>query len=205
MLVSTERGMHRFSWDLHFEPLGDEPRAGGGATGAVPHRTYPRVQSPWAPEGEYMVRLTVGERQLTQPLSLRLDPRVTTSDADLARLASLSREMWDGAIAADAAYQEARALVAELDAAGTAEAAALKAEVEVLAPAPRTGGGRGFRGGGSAGPPNLQAVSQAMMSAAMGMQGADVAPTLRQVAACDSARIQLQDVMARWSALMRRE
>ena len=112
MVVSTEQGMHRFSWDLHFEPLGDEPRAGGGATGAVPHRTYPRVEAPWAPPGEYTVRLTVGGRQFTQPLSLRLDPRVTTPAADLARLASLSREMWDGAMAANAAYEEARELVA---------------------------------------------------------------------------------------------
>ena len=106
MLISTEKGMHRFSWDLHFEPLGDEPRAGGGATGAVPHRTYPRVDSPWAPPGEYTVRLTVGGQEFTQPLSLRLDPRVKTPAADLARVASLSREMWDGAMAANAAYED---------------------------------------------------------------------------------------------------
>ena len=41
--LDAAKGMHRFSWDLHFEPLGDEPRAGGGATGAVPGRTYPSV------------------------------------------------------------------------------------------------------------------------------------------------------------------
>ena len=35
-----------------------------------------------------------------------------------------------------------------------------------------------------------------MMSAAMGMQGADVAPTMRQVAACEAARAQFQEVMA---------
>jgi photosystem II stability/assembly factor-like uncharacterized protein len=201
MLVSTRKGMHRFSWDLHFEPLGDEPRAGGGATGAVPHRTYPRVQAPWAPPGEYTVRLTAGGEQYTQPLSLRLDPRVTTPAPDLALLASLSREMWDGAMAADAAYQAARALVTELEAQGGAEAAALKAEVEALAPAPRPSTGRRFRGGGAAGPPNLQSVSQSMMSAAMSMQGADVAPTMRQIAACEAARAQLQEVMARWNAV----
>jgi len=40
MVLSTRKGMHRFSWDLHFDPIGDEPREGGGATRAVPHRTY---------------------------------------------------------------------------------------------------------------------------------------------------------------------
>jgi hypothetical protein len=204
MLLSARKGMHRFSWDLHFEPLGDEPRAGGGATGAVPGRTYPRVDSPWAPPGEYTVRLTVGGQEFTQPLSLRLDPRVTTPASDLARVASLSREMWDGAMAANAAYEEARAMVAELDAMGTAEASARKAEVEALAPAPRSGGSGGFGrggGGGPAGPANLQGVSQAMMSAATAMQAAEVAPTTRQVAACDEARVQFQEVMARWAAL----
>jgi hypothetical protein len=204
MLVSTRKGMHRFSWDLHFEPMGDEPRAGGGATGAVPGRTYPRVDSPWAPPGEYTVRLTVDGQQFTQPLSLRLDPRVTSTAADLARLASLSREMWDGAMAANSAYEEARAMVAELEASGRADAAARIAEFEALAPAPRSGGFGGFGrggGGGAAGPPNLQAVSQAMMSAAMAMQGADVAPTARQVAACEEARAQFQEVMGRWNAL----
>jgi len=201
MLISTRKGMHRFSWDLHFEPLGDEPRTGGGATGAVPHRTYPRVDAPWAPPGEYTVRLTVGASQFTQPLSLRLDPRVTTPAADLARLASLSRKMWEGATFANTAYEEARELVAELDAAGSAEATALKAKVEALAPAPRPQTSRRFRGGGPAGPPTLQSVSQAMMSAAMSMQGADVAPTARQVAACEAAEAQFLEVTRRWIAL----
>jgi photosystem II stability/assembly factor-like uncharacterized protein len=201
MVVSTQKGMHRFSWDLHFDPIGDEPRAGGGATGAVPHRTYPRVEAPWAPPGEYTVRLTVDEKQLTQPLSLRLDPRVTTPAADLALLASLSRKMWDGAIFANSAYQDARALVAELEAVGSAEAAALKAEVEALAPAPRPQTSRRFRGGGPSAPPSLQSVSQAMMSAAMSMQGADVAPTMRQVAACEAAEAQFLEVIKRWVTL----
>jgi hypothetical protein len=39
------------------------------------------------------------------------------------------------------------------------------------------------------------------MSAAMAMQGADVAPTRRQVAACDAAWAQFQEVMRQWIAL----
>jgi photosystem II stability/assembly factor-like uncharacterized protein len=204
MVLSTRRGMHRFSWDLHFDPIGDEPRAGGGATGAVPGHTYPSVQAPWAPPGEYMVRLTVGGRSWTQPLTLRLDPRVKTPAADLARLASLSREMWEGAKAANAAYEEARAMVAQLDAARTRQATARKASIEAIAPAPRPAGGRGFGGfggGAPSGPPTLNGASQALMGAAMAMQEAEVAPTARQVAACEAARAQLQDVMRRWEAL----
>lgn len=204
MVLSTTKGMHRFSWDLHFEPIGEEPRAGGGATGAVPGHTYPNVEAPWAPAGEYTVRLTVAGRQYTQPLTLKLDPRVKTATADLQRLATLSREMYDGAVAANAAFEEARAMVARLEAQGTAAAAALKTEIEALAPAPRANPFGRFGGGAPSGPPTLNGASQALMGAAMAMQEAEIAPTARQVAACEAARAQLADVMGRWNALRSR-
>jgi len=200
MVLSTRKGMHRFTWELRFDPIGEEPRAASG-TGAVPHHTHPTVEAPWAPPGEYTVRLTVNGQSYTQPLSLRLDPRVETPAADLAQLATLSREMYDGAVAAHAAWEEARALVERLDAAGGANAASLKQRVEALAPAPRPRTFGFFRGGAPSGPPTLSGASDALMSAAMAMQEADVAPTERQVAACDRARGQYQDVMAQWRAL----
>lgn len=204
MVLSTRKGMHRFSWDLHFDPIGDEPRAAGGGTGAVPGRTYPSVQAPWAPAGQYQVRLTVAGRQYTRPLTLRLDPRVKTPIADLERVATLSREMYDGAVAANAAYLEARALVARIAASPTV-GGSLEAEIEALAPEPRRGGsGLFFAAAAPDGPPTLDGVSRSLMSAAMSMQDAEVAPTARQVAACDEARAQLQDVMRRWSTVRAR-
>ena len=111
----------------------EDPDAGDeGATGAVPHRTYDQPYAPWAPPGSYTVRLTVDGKAYTQPLTLRLDPRVKTPAAGLAQLASLTREMYDAAVAAHAAYDEARALVARLEA---SETSALKAQVDSLAPA----------------------------------------------------------------------
>jgi hypothetical protein len=188
MLLSTKKGMHRFSWDLHFEPIGEEPRAGGGATGAVPGRTYPRVESPWAPPGEYTVRLTVNGQQFTQPLSLRLDPRVTISDEDLALINSSSREMYDAAIEATAAYNEARALAARLDAEGNSQA---KEQVEALAPPPLTGMALRYRRYfGSSGPPNLRSLGYTLIDAAMAMQAAEVRPTQRMIDACEAARAQ---------------
>ena len=204
MVLSTKKGMHRFSWDLRFEPIGDEPRAGGGARGAVPGRTYPAVDAPWAPAGEYTVRLTVAGKALTQPLSLRLDPRVKTSAADLERVATLSRQLYDAAQTANAAFAEARALVARLDAAGPT-AASLKAEVEALAPKPRPAGpGRGFGGGAPSGPPTLSGASQSLMGAAMSMQDAEVPPTARQLAAAEAAKAQFQEIMKAWTALQAR-
>ena len=147
------------------------------------------------------MRLTVGGKTYTQPLSLVLDPRVTTPAADLARAAELSREMYDGAVAAHTAYEQARALVKALDAAGGQDAAAFKAQVEAVAPAPRPQPAGFFRRAAPSGPPTLNGASDELMGAAMSMQEADVAPTARQVDACKEARTRSDDVMGRWRQL----
>lgn len=74
-ILSDKAGMHRFVWDLHYAapntgtaPLGGGRRGGGG---------------PWAPPGEYSVRLTANGQQYTQPLVVKMDPRVNVSDRDL--------------------------------------------------------------------------------------------------------------------------
>jgi hypothetical protein len=126
----------------------------------------------------------------TQPLILRLDPRVKTSAAGLQQLAALSREMYDLAAAANAAYREARALVDSVP-------TMMRAEVESLAPAPRP---RGFaRAAGPTPPPTLESASSAALAAAMAMQDADVTPTAAQLAACQRARTQARLVLARWA------
>ncbi|HVT38015.1 MAG TPA: hypothetical protein VHE78_03155 [Gemmatimonadaceae bacterium] len=215
MVISKRAGMHRVSWDLHFNPVsadGGGRGGGGGEGGAVPHRTYPPVNAPWAPPGVYTVRLTVADQSYTQPLTLRLDPRVKTPVVGLARLNTLSREMYEGAKATHAAYTQARALAAKLDDMKGDDIAAFKIRVESLAPAPvpaggrgggRGGGGGGGRGGGAAAgePPTLESASNAMLAAAMAMQEADVTPTAREVAACERARAQSAAVLRQWTAL----
>jgi hypothetical protein len=211
MVISTRAGMHRVWWDMRYDPIGEGGGGrGGGGGAAVPHRTYPSVNAPWAPPGSYTVRLTVDGKSYTQPITLRLDPRVTTSPAALATLASLTGEMYKGARAARATYSQARALVTQLDALSGDDVAKFKAAVEALAPVATGGGGGGGRGGGAGGgrggggrggaaaAATLPSVSSAMLSAAMAMQGAEVAPTAREVAACATARTQSAAVMARW-------
>jgi hypothetical protein len=114
--------------------------------------------------------------------------------------------MYDGAVAANAAYEQARAMVARLGAAAAEPTAvALRAEVEALAPKPRPAGSGSFFGGGvAADPATLDGVSRSLMSAAMSMQEAEVAPTARQMAACEAARAQLHAVMRNWNALRSR-
>ncbi len=213
IVLSQRAGFHRFAWDLRMDPIaaGGGGGGGGGAGGAVPHHTYPGVAAPWAPPGAYTVRLTVDGKQYTQPITLRLDPRVKTPAVALAQLASLTREMYNGAAAAHDAYEQARALSAKLESAGGDDAAAFKREVDSLAPpAPAGGrGGRGFGGGGGGGRgrggapevQNLETVMTSQMAAAMAMQAAEAAPTASQVAAVAKARTDAAAVMRRWTTL----
>jgi hypothetical protein len=107
--------------------------------------------------------------------------------------------MYDGAVALRAAYVSARKMSDRLT---SASDAALKVQVDSIAPAPTRGArpGFGFRPAPS-GPPTLETVRAAMMAAAMAMQGADVAPTAREIDAVTKARAQYKDVLARWNAL----
>jgi len=209
MAVSASAGMHRFTWDLRHDPI--TPGA-EQSTGAVPHRIFSMADAPWAAPGRYTVRLTVDGKQYTQPLTLRMDPRVKLAPLALSQLATLSREMYTGARAAHEAQLKARALADQLARFDGPAAATLRARLDSLAP-PATTGGRGGRGGGGGGgggggrgaaapaSPTLAGVSNALLAAAMSMQAADVAPTAAQVAACTRARVQLAEVMARWASI----
>ena len=202
--IGTGPGMHRVTWDMRYEPINPPDVGAQGdveATGAVPHESVHNENAPWAPPGRYSVRLTVGGKRYTQPLALRLDPRVRTPVAGITALVRLTRGMDDGPVAAHTAYGEARALVAELDKLSGAGVDAFKAQVESLAPAPRPRARGFFFRRGPSGPPTLESVSTGMISAAMAMQGADVTPTAMEVAACDRARAQSVQVMPRWTRL----
>ena len=62
---------------------------------------------------------------------------------------------------------------------------------------------RGRRPGGAA-QPTLEAVSNALQTAAMAMQAAERSPTAVQIAAADAARAQAKPIMAQWTAVQAR-
>src|SRR5262249_42891197 len=78
-VLSSAPGMHRFLWDLHHPPLTrariDYPIQ------AVLHDTVPAPTSPWVTPGTYTVKLTVKGKSYSQPLTLRMDPRVKAPPA----------------------------------------------------------------------------------------------------------------------------
>jgi photosystem II stability/assembly factor-like uncharacterized protein len=86
-LLSGNAGTHRFMWDLHLEPLNVPASYPIAATYG---NTAPGATSPWVLPGNYTVTLTVNGKKYTQPLTIKMDPRVKTSTAALTEQYRLS-------------------------------------------------------------------------------------------------------------------
>jgi photosystem II stability/assembly factor-like uncharacterized protein len=201
--MPTSAGMHRISWNMRYQPLASE-RGAVDATGAVPNRSSPSPSSPWAPPGQYTVRLTVAGKSYTQPLTVRLDPRVKISPSALAENTRLSLEMYELARTTRMAYGQAHDLgekVDQLVKEQHVEGAAFKTAIDSVAPDEPRGGRRFFGRGGGRPSVTLNAASTAALMASLSMQAAETAPTAAQIAACARARAQAQAAMARWNTL----
>jgi len=103
--LSTEAGMHRWVWDLHYStPLSTRHEY---PISAVPHDTPRLPLGPNALPGTYTVRLTVDGKASTASLTVKMDPRVKTTPAGLEKkfqsethLASIMTETAEGQIQA---------------------------------------------------------------------------------------------------------
>ena len=198
--LATTAGMHRFMWDLHYQPLVGGGGRGGLPIAAVPHDTAPAPNSPWAAPGTYTVKLTVDGKSYTQPLTLKMDPRVKTTPLGLAQQFTLSKQLYDGVLEVQKALDEIRALRAQ-----TKDRQALAAFDQKLAAleGETGGGGRGGGGRGAApeGPDSLSNMTGGLTQLMGLLQGADVTPTTQLVAAVGQRRAALSTLLARLNAL----
>ncbi|HLK62085.1 MAG TPA: hypothetical protein VKU19_01500 [Bryobacteraceae bacterium] len=222
-VLKTSAGMHRFSWDMHYDPIAGTTaggRGGGGGGAAVPHRTYPGVNSPWVAPGTYTVRLTVNGQSQSQPITVKMDPRVKITP-EVQQIFTLTTQMEARARTAAAAYKDARDLVAKVkERPQSAANDALIKQLEEIAPAEAAGGGggrggRGGRGGGGGGggggafadpnepppAPNLSNIGGQMVGAVQGMQGSEMPPTAAQLQACSQQEAAYAALMAKWAGL----
>jgi len=208
----TTPGMHRFIWDLHYQPLPGGGGRGGLPMTAIANNTAPAPNSPWVAPGLYSVKLTVNGKSYTQPLTVKMDPRVKTPAAGLAYQFTLAKEMYDGALDTQSALQQLRSIRAQVkqlqERAGQgAVSQALAAFDKKAAALEGSGGGGGrFGGGGGFGPgggaQDTLAGIAGSLSMSMGLlQGADAAPTSQVVAAVTSNQMALGSLIARWSEL----
>ncbi len=103
--LPAEAGMNRFVWDLRYDGPSKVP-------GAI--LWAGQLRGPLALPGAYRVRLTAEGKSLMAPLELRLDPRVSTSQADIQKQFDLMIEIRARVTQAHDAVNQIRSLGAQL-------------------------------------------------------------------------------------------
>lgn len=93
-ILSATAGMHRFVWNVRYATPSSPSH--GYPISAIPRDTPQEPQGAWALPGRYTVKLTVGGKSYTQPLQLKMDPRVKTSGADLKKQFSMQQSAASG-------------------------------------------------------------------------------------------------------------
>lgn len=194
--MPTSAGMHRISWSLRYQPLAQE-RSPIRRPIVIPGRSSVVPSSPWAPPGDYTVRLTVAGKTYTQPLTVRLDPRVTTPAAALAQSSKLAVEMYELARGALMAYGQAQDLVQEVGKLESTEPGASKSFIASVDAVAHSAGARRF-GLPYPTPATLRDSSDAALAASLALETADTAPTAAQIEACTQAREKVHAVLAKW-------
>jgi photosystem II stability/assembly factor-like uncharacterized protein len=112
-ILSNKPGLHRFFWDMHGKPLPDtEPEY---PMNAVYRETAPQSSAPWVLPGSYSVVLTAGGKSFTQPLTLKMDPRVRATEAELTKQFELSKRLQDLRAELQPIGKNYEALVGELE------------------------------------------------------------------------------------------
>jgi len=204
-VLSAEPGMHRFVWDLRYPPPGvlntQYPIS------ATPNNTPREPRGPWVVPGTYSVRLTVNGQIYSQPLTVRMDPRVKASSATLARQFTLSRGVYDDINRSRGVLDELRALRAglrDIHARATGETIAAIDSLDRAAAALEGSGGGFGGGGGGGGSPTLTGTIGNLGQLYDALQDADVQPTAQLVAAVQAAQREVPATLARWDPIRAR-
>jgi hypothetical protein len=152
-LLKTTPGLHRFVWDLRYPDPEQLLYTYYGihvnyfeytlADHAIPHNTpWHEPQGPMVVPGQYEIRLTVDGTTYKQPLTVKLDPRLSYSTEELQRQLDLAQKVAASMGATYQGYNQAAKLRAELGALAAksadtvAAAKALDQKVQGLTDAP---------------------------------------------------------------------
>jgi len=192
-------GMHRWVWDIRYTT----PTATNYSypISAVPHDTPRTPQGPLALPGTYTVRLTAAGKVLTAPLTVKIDPRVHATPAELQSLFAAQSTLAATVTKSASASLEVHSAREQLEELAKTASPDLKDAVEAfdkkLAGALS---GRAKPAGGEA-VPGLDDVAgeSAGLYEQVGM--ADAAPTSAQLKAADHASEESAEAVQRWEKL----
>lgn len=199
-VLPATAGMHRWVWDLR-ETTPTATRYEYPIS-AVPGRTPRTPEGPLVLPGVYTVRLTAEGKVSTAKVTVKLDPRVKATAAELAAEAALERTLAKDVSATAEAALEAHSLreqIARLEAGATG---ATKQQLEatdtrlaaLLEGSPAAGAGKEEA-------PGLDDVAGELAGLYGQMGQADAAPTVAQQTAARHTGHEAEEVLASWARL----
>jgi len=198
-ILATTAGMHRWVWDLHYTtPVStryDYPIA------AVPGDTPRQPQGPTALPGQYTVRLTAGGHTFTEPLTVKMDPRVKTAHEGLvqmfqlqSQLAKLMSESSEDLMGARSAHEQLEKLSKQASSPMADAVSAFDKKLTALL------GGGGFFAPPSPNP-TLGRVNGEASTLYAEIGRADATPTVAQLNATAATEKALAEVSKQWNQL----
>lgn len=201
-ILSAEPGMHRFVWDMHYAP--PESLEHEFPISAIYRDTVKVPLGAWALPGNYTVKLTVDGKSYTRPLTVKMDPRIKTSLADLRKQFEMESGSIEGMNQSYEALMQVRSVRAQLKEVSaktrkgklTDSIAALDKKAAELEGAAQSA----FYGLPPSGKPpeNLSTLNQHFSGLLGVADSADAAPTTQAEALYKELKESLEGLLSQW-------
>jgi photosystem II stability/assembly factor-like uncharacterized protein len=201
-VLSAAPGMHRFVWNLHY-PAPDVLEHSYPIS-AIYHDTPRYPLGAAVLPGPYKVVLTAGGKSYTQPLEIRMDPRVKTSPEELRRQFELDRKIAAALHQDHEALQQVRNLTEQMKALASVPDAIKKTAAELEEKATALEGGEGGFGARPLNTPqgrSLSRLNSAFGTIVSALDTADAAPTTQQEAMFVELEKALEEQLSAWGQI----
>jgi photosystem II stability/assembly factor-like uncharacterized protein len=203
-VLSTRPGMHRFVWDLHYPP--PDSLEHEYPISAIYHDTPRTPLGPTVMPGKYSVKLTVNGTTYTQPLMIKMDPRVMTTQGGLRQQFELETKINEAMRRDYETLQQVRSLRRQLkNLIEKVRQGQLKETVSALeskaAELEGNEGGYGRTFLSTAGGRSLARLNAGLNTLLAAVDSADAAPTTQAVSTFSDLNNALDQQLARWDVI----
>ena len=200
-ILSSAAGMHRFVWDMHYPP--PDALDHEYPISAIYHDTPRYPLGPAVLPGVYTVKLAVGGKSYSQPLTIKMDPRVKTQADGLRRQFELESKIVVAMHLDAEALRHIRSLRSQLnrskDRAGQAELLDAIGNLEkALAELEGDEGGYGARFLSTPAGRSLTRLNVGLNTLLAAVASSDTAPTTQAVATFNDLQNALDQQLERW-------
>ena len=192
-ILSGEKGVHRFVWDLHYTPLNERPSYPISATYK---NTAPSSTSPWVMPGNYTVKLTVNNQTYSQTLTVKMDPRVKTSSEDLKTQHDLSLQCYEGREKLLNSLEDVDRIQKQLKEAVDMAKSEVVEELKQVDKKILT-----IAGSARGNEPSLKLINNQLESVFGILQEADMTPTSQVVASANQVLPSVDGILKKWNDL----